>query len=229
MTDKQLTSEAKEAIRNYMVLLVAPFGVFVSVLSFVIGFGIKEIAVKNAEIRAQQLEVKLAELTKSAAVVDDQLTKVKKNVVDAEVNLNQLSRDPDRFNKAMKQFAEQSDELNLAAELTRIREDSLKWDYREFRRLQMGNDGNGVDVPKAANGEYRQTFSFPGQVLATGLLLRSSSNPETLDEIAYLNVDIATDDPRNVVLRCRSIHHDDRQKIPKGDLGIDGSVWAIFK
>jgi len=54
MKEPELTCEAREAVRSYMMKLVAIPGVFAAILSFLLGYGIRDIAARSAELQASQ-------------------------------------------------------------------------------------------------------------------------------------------------------------------------------
>lgn len=106
---------------------------------------------------------------------------------------------------------------------------TLKSQVEAFTSLQLGTETTGADVPKAHNGEHTETFQFPGEVVATGIMTRATANPTALDELSYLQVHIDPNDKRKVHLRCRSRRANSHQSIPPGDHRIDGTVWAIYR
>jgi Ricin-type beta-trefoil lectin domain-like len=135
MKEPELTREAKEAIRAYIIKIVALPGALATVVSFLLGYGIKDIAAKNAELNAsQRLENAIASaLAKSQG---------------AEEKLKQA----EDIGKRIKNLQPLAQALSDAEKLRDTLADQLKKDPDFLKQLTGLPDGSIVRIENLATG-----------------------------------------------------------------------------
>jgi len=111
--EPELTREAKEAIRGYLLKMITLPGIFVTLLSFVIGYGIRDIAARGAELQAsQQLSAAIANALAKSQAAEEKL-KQAENVAARIQNLEELAKtfsSQEEFrNKVVEQLANDTD------------------------------------------------------------------------------------------------------------------------
>lgn len=107
MAEPELTREAKEAIRAYMLKLVALPGISLSIVAFLLGFFIRDVAVKQAQYEAyNQVSKDVIQLTKDMETSSTDLGKLKERHKLESDRLSQLSTSASTFAGQVSDFNE---------------------------------------------------------------------------------------------------------------------------
>lgn len=71
-TEPKLTHEAKEAIRSYLLTLVTPPALILSLITFLVGYSIKDVAATKAELEVMERAMDaLAQATRARDIAKD--------------------------------------------------------------------------------------------------------------------------------------------------------------